>query len=40
MDASTWPTVAACLMGVVFPLAIPWRHVVANSPVARGDRWR
>jgi len=40
IDADTWETVKACLMGIViFPVAIPWRHVVANYLKKPGDRW-
>jgi hypothetical protein len=39
MDAHVWGTASACLMGVVFPIAIPWRHVLANYVMAPGDRW-
>ena len=39
MDAHLWATASACLMGVVFPIAIPWRHVFANYVMAPGDRW-
>lgn len=40
MDPHTWNTAAACLMGVVFPLVMPWRYVVQSLVVASGDRWR
>lgn len=40
MDAGTAETVLACLMGVIFPLVIPWRHVVASYVTGAGDRWR
>ena len=40
MDAKTWETAVACLMGVIFPIVIPWRYVVANYVRRRGDRWR
>ena len=40
MDANTWETAVACLMGVIFPVVIPWRYVVANYVMRRGDRWR
>lgn len=40
MDAGTSETVFACLMGVVFPIVIPWRYVFANYVTGRGDRWR
>jgi hypothetical protein len=40
MDANTWETAVACLMGVIFPVVIPWRYVVANYVMKGGDRWR
>ncbi|MEP7063288.1 MAG: hypothetical protein ABI881_12910 [Betaproteobacteria bacterium] len=40
MDANTWETATACLWGVIFPLVIPWRHVIANFVMKPGDRWR
>jgi hypothetical protein len=40
MDARTSETVLACLMGVIFPVVIPWRYVVANFVMRRGERWR
>lgn len=41
VDAATWETIKACLMGVViFPLTIPWPYVVANFIKAPGDRWK
>ncbi len=40
MDADTWDTAAACLMGVVFPLVVPWGYVAERFAIARGDRWR
>lgn len=40
IDADTWDTVKACLMGIViFPLAIPWHYVVANYVKKSGDQW-
>ncbi len=39
-DADTAETVKACLMGVIFPLVIPWRYVFANYVMQRSDRWR
>jgi hypothetical protein len=39
-DADTAETVKACLMGVIFPLVIPWRYVFAHYVRAPGDRWR
>lgn len=40
MDPGTRATAVACLMGILFPLVIPWRYVVANYVTRRGDRWR
>ena len=40
MDAKTSETVLACLMGVIFPIVIPWRYVFSNYVMKRGDRWR
>ena len=41
MDADTWETVRACLMGIVlFPIVIPWPYVLANYGKKAGDRWR
>jgi hypothetical protein len=41
MEADTWETINACLMGwVIFPVVIPWRYVLANYVTKRGDRWR
>lgn len=39
MDADTWDTAQACLMGVIVPIVIPWHYVVANFVKAPGDRW-
>jgi len=40
MSAGTTETLIACLMGVIFPLVIPWRHVWETFVAAPGDRWR
>lgn len=40
MDQATWATTSACLMAVIIPFAIPWRHVFAHYVMKRGDRWR
>lgn len=40
MDADTVATAQACLMAVIFPILIPWRHVIAKYVTAPGDRWR
>ncbi len=40
IDAETWETVYACLMGIViFPIVIPWHYVLANYVKKPGDRW-
>ena len=40
MDADTWESVKACLMGVILmPVVIPWRFVLANYVARPGDRW-
>ena len=39
MDADTWATASACLMGVIFPFVIPWPYVCANYVTKHGDRW-
>jgi hypothetical protein len=40
MDPDTRETMKACLMGIVFPLVIPWRYVLAHYVKAPGDSWR
>jgi hypothetical protein len=40
MDAETLDTAQACLVGVIVPIAIPWRHVFETYVKAPGDRWR
>jgi len=39
MDYGTTQSAIACLMGVIFPLVIPWRYVIENYLTAVGDRW-
>ena len=39
IDAPTSETAAACLMGVIFPIVIPWRYVYTSYLAQRGDRW-
>jgi hypothetical protein len=39
MDANAWETMKACLMGIIFPLVIPWPYVFAHYVKAPGDRW-
>jgi hypothetical protein len=40
IDADTAATIQACLMGVIFPIVIPWRYVFANFAQQAGDRWK
>ena len=40
MDPDTLSTAQACLLGVIFPIVIPWRYVFETYVKARGDRWR
>lgn len=40
MSAGMTETLVACLMGVIFPLVIPWRHLWTSYVTAPGDRWR
>jgi hypothetical protein len=40
MDADTLETAQDCLVGVIFPIIIPWRYVIANYVTKPGDRWR
>lgn len=39
MDADTWDTANACLMGGIFLIAIPWPYVFAHYVKKPGDRW-
>jgi uncharacterized membrane protein len=39
MDAGTWSTAAACLMGAIFPVVIPWRYVFTTYVKQKADRW-
>lgn len=39
MDPDTLSTAQACLLGVIFPIVIPWRYVFETYVKARGDRW-
>jgi hypothetical protein len=39
VDAATAETIKACLMGVIFPIVIPWGYVVETYVRAPGDRW-
>ena len=40
IDANTADTVTACLMGVIFPVVIPWPYVFGNYVRKPADRWR
>jgi hypothetical protein len=41
IDADTWESFKACLMGVVIcPIAIPWGYVIANYVTRPAERWR
>jgi hypothetical protein len=40
MDANAADTMQACLMGIVFPIVIPWGYVWRNYVAAPGDRLR
>jgi hypothetical protein len=41
MDAGTWDTVTACVLGVVLvPIVVPWPYVYANYVRKPGDRWK
>jgi hypothetical protein len=39
VDAATAETIKACLMGVIVPIAIPWRYVWTHFVARAGDRW-
>jgi len=39
MDADNLETVQNCLVGAIFLVVIPWRYVLANYVLKRGDRW-
>lgn len=40
IDADTADTIQACLMGVIFPIVIPWRYVFTHFVRESGDRWK
>lgn len=40
MDADTLQATYECLLVVIFVVAIPWRHVLADYLGKPGDRWR
>ncbi len=39
MDEATTATVFACIMGMIVPIAMPWRYVFAKYIRKPGDRW-
>jgi hypothetical protein len=39
LDADTAETARDCLVGIVFPIIIPWSYVFANYVKKPGDRW-
>jgi len=40
MDEGMRETAFACLMGVIVPIVMPWRYVVAHYVNRPGDRWK
>lgn len=40
MDPATLEAAPSILMGVIVPLIIPWRYVIANYVQKPGDRWK
>ena len=40
MHAGTAAMVIACLIGLLFPITIPWHSVLENDVMAPGDRRR
>lgn len=40
MDYWTEQTAIACLMGVIFPLVLPWKYVIRTYVTRPGDPWR
>ena len=40
MDAATLEAAPSILMGLIVPLVIPWRYVIANYVRRPGERWR
>jgi hypothetical protein len=39
LDDNIMETVVACLMGIIFPIVIPWGYVFAHYVRRPGDRW-
>jgi hypothetical protein len=40
MDADMWESTKACLMVVIVPFVLPWRHIFTHYVTGQGDRWR
>lgn len=40
MDENTWSVTFACLMVVIFPVIIPWGHLIRTYFGGPGARWR
>ncbi|TYP79183.1 hypothetical protein [Paenibacillus methanolicus] len=40
MDEATWSTAFACFMGIVAPIAMPWRYLFKKFASLTGDRWK
>jgi hypothetical protein len=40
IDAATAETITACMMGIIFPIVIPWGYVWRNYVTKPGDRWK
>ncbi len=40
MDAQNLETAQNCLMGIIVPIAIPWRYVWTHYFKMPGDRWK
>lgn len=39
MDEAAWMNTANCLVGVIVPIAMPWRYVFERYVRQSGDRW-
>ncbi len=39
MEGGVAATTTACLMGVVFLIAMPWRYAIRTYLLAPADRW-
>ena len=40
LEGPVLETAHACLLGIIVPLLLPWRFVIANYVRAPGDRWK